>query len=101
MIIYASSRLKNATVQLLVTAYIVLTSLILITLKIEAICSSETSALTRTTRRHILERDILHSHRRENLKSYISSPELPGFSSAASANGDNRIGTNFRHDKQV
>jgi hypothetical protein len=36
----------------------------------EAICSSETSILTRTTRRHIPEDDIPHSHRRENLKSY-------------------------------
>jgi hypothetical protein len=40
------------------------------TLKMEAISSSETSVHTRSTRRHIPEDGILHSHRRENLKSY-------------------------------
>jgi hypothetical protein len=40
------------------------------TMKMEAIRSSETSLYTRSTRRHIPEDDILHSHRRENLKSY-------------------------------
>jgi hypothetical protein len=34
--------------------------------------SSETSVLTRATRRNNPEDTILHSHRRENLKSYIS-----------------------------
>jgi hypothetical protein len=33
--------------------------------------SSETSVLTRATRRNNPEDTILHSHRRENLKSYI------------------------------
>jgi hypothetical protein len=42
------------------------------TLKMEAIRSSETSVHTRSTRRQIPEDGILHSHRRENLKSYIS-----------------------------
>jgi hypothetical protein len=37
----------------------------------EAPGSSETSALTRATRRNNPEDTILHSHRRENLKSYI------------------------------
>jgi hypothetical protein len=42
------------------------------TLKMEAICSSETSVETqRTTRRHIPEDYTLHNHRCENLKSYI------------------------------
>jgi hypothetical protein len=36
--------------------------------------SSETSVLTRATRRHISEEGILHSHRRENLKSYSAAP---------------------------
>jgi hypothetical protein len=40
------------------------------TLKMEAIRSSETSVHIRSTRRHIPEDGILHSHRRENLISY-------------------------------
>jgi hypothetical protein len=42
------------------------------TLKMEAIRSSETSDHTRSTRRHNPEDEILHSHRRENQKSYES-----------------------------
>jgi hypothetical protein len=37
----------------------------------ETIRSSETSVNKISTRRHIPEDGILHSHRRENLKSYI------------------------------
>jgi hypothetical protein len=39
---------------------------------IEALRSSEMSVLTRTTLRNIQGEDILHSHRRENLKSYVA-----------------------------
>jgi hypothetical protein len=38
----------------------------------EKIRSSETLVLTQATRRHIPEDGILHSHRRQDLKSYIA-----------------------------
>jgi hypothetical protein len=56
--------------RLLVTANVP-SSPILVTLMMDALSSSETSVLIRDTRRNIVEYAILHSHCRENLKSYI------------------------------
>jgi hypothetical protein len=54
------------------TMLAVTSSPILVTLMIEAIRSAETSVLTRITRRDIPEDDILHSHHRGNIKSYVT-----------------------------
>jgi hypothetical protein len=61
----------RSVLRLLVTGNGVPSSPILATLIMEAIRSSETSVLTRVKRHNILEDAILHSHRSENLKSYI------------------------------
>jgi hypothetical protein len=57
---------------LLLNANVVFTSPILVTLMIGAMHFSETFHLTRATLRNIQEDGILRSHRRENLKPYIS-----------------------------
>jgi hypothetical protein len=62
----------RSVLQLLVTANVVPSSPILVTVMMESIRSFETSVLTRATRRHIPRGGILHSRNRENLKSYTA-----------------------------
>jgi hypothetical protein len=52
-----------------VTPNLVATSPNLVTLMMEALSSLQTSVVTRETARNIPEDGIIHSHRRENLKS--------------------------------
>jgi hypothetical protein len=59
----------RSALQLLVTANVVNSTPNDVILNMEPIRSTETSVLTRTTRRNIPEDGILHCHRCENLKS--------------------------------
>jgi hypothetical protein len=62
----------RSLLRLLVTANVVPSSPVLVTLMMEEIRSSEESVHERASWRHITEDGILHSHLRGNLKSYIA-----------------------------
>jgi hypothetical protein len=64
--------ITSSMLRFLVKANVVHSSQILVTVLMETILCFETSVLTGATRRNIPEDAILHSHRRENLISYIA-----------------------------
>jgi hypothetical protein len=63
-------RMTSCMLRLLVTADVVPSSQIFVTLMMEEICSSEMLVLTRATWWKLPEDGILHNHSRENLRSY-------------------------------
>jgi hypothetical protein len=68
---------QKATSKQVESCLLVFAEMFSLTLKMEAICSSETSVETRRTiRRDIPEDDTPHNHRCENLKSYNILPML-------------------------
>jgi hypothetical protein len=81
--------------RLLVTASVVPSSPILVTLMKEELSSSETSVITRATRLNIPEDSILNSHRRENLKSYTDKRSLGEVNISIS------LCVNFHHDSKA
>jgi hypothetical protein len=64
-------RVTRSVCRLLVTANVIPSSQILVTLMMEAQSSSEKYVLIRSTLCNTLEDGILHGHGRESLKSYI------------------------------
>jgi hypothetical protein len=62
--------LLGSVLRFLVSANVVPSSPILVTLMMEAIRSSKTSVLARATLYNIPEDGIFHSHRPENLETY-------------------------------